>query len=103
MLRAISFRFQFIVPLCQVLDIGVTYSYVRYNPATSGIKSFSMNGGSGSVSVNFKSWLGGIADVGDYSKHNILGTGVSGSLSTYLFGPRVSVNRYAPSLKCWRA
>ena len=78
----------------QVIDVGVTYSYVRYNPATSGIKSFSMNGGSGSVAVNFKSWLSGVADIGGYSKHDILGNGVSGSLSTYLFGPRVSLNRY---------
>ena len=78
----------------QVIDVGVTYSYVRYNPATSGFKSFSMNGGSGSVAVNFKSWLSGVVDVGGYSKHNITGNGVDGSLSTYLFGPRVSVNRY---------
>jgi hypothetical protein len=74
----------------QTIDIGVSYSYVRYNPATAGFKSFSMNGGSGSVAYNFKSWLSGVADVGGYSKHNILGNGVDGSLSTYLFGPRVS-------------
>jgi outer membrane immunogenic protein len=78
----------------QVIDVGVTYSYVRYNPATSGIRSFSMNGGSGSVAVNFKSWLSGVVDVGGYSKHNVTGNGVDGSLSTYLFGPRVSLNRY---------
>jgi outer membrane immunogenic protein len=77
----------------QTIDIGVSYSYVRYNPATAGFKSFSMNGGSGSVAYNFKSWLSGVADVGGYSKHNILGNGVDGSLSTYLFGPRVSLNR----------
>jgi outer membrane protein with beta-barrel domain len=78
----------------QVIDVGVSYSYVRYNPATSGLKNFSMNGGSGSVALNFNSWLSGVADVGGYSKHNILGNGVSGSLSTYLFGPRVTLNRY---------
>jgi hypothetical protein len=78
----------------QVIDVAVSYSYVRYNPATSGIKNFSMNGGSGSVALNFNSWLSGVADVGGYSKHNILGNGVSGSLSTYLFGPRVTLNRY---------
>lgn len=26
----------------QVIDVGVTYSHVRYNPATSGIMSFSI-------------------------------------------------------------
>lgn len=89
MLRAISFRFQFIVPLCQVLDIGVTYSYVRYNPATSGTKSFSMNGGSGSVSVNFKSWLNGIADVGGYSN-----TTFSAPASAAVFRPTCSAHAF---------
>lgn len=77
----------------QVFDVGVTYSYVRYNPATSGIKNFSMNGGSGSVAVNFKSWLSGVADIGGYSKATPPTFG-SRTLSTYLFGPRVSINRY---------
>ena len=35
----------------QLIDVGVSYSYVRYNPGTQGIKGFSMNGGSGSVAV----------------------------------------------------
>jgi Outer membrane protein beta-barrel domain len=77
----------------QTIDVGVSYSYVRYNPATTGIKSFSMNGGSASVAYNFNNWLSGVADIGGYSKHNILGNGVNGTLSTYLFGPRVSLNR----------
>ena len=70
----------------QTIDVGVSYAYVRYNPATTGFKSFSMNGGSGSVAYNFNSWLSGVADVGGYTKHNIIGNGVDGSLSTYLFG-----------------
>ena len=78
----------------QTIDVGVAYSYVRYNPETPAFKSFSMNGGSASVAYNFNRWLSGVADIGGYSKHNILGNGVSGTLSTYLFGPRVSVNRY---------
>jgi hypothetical protein len=78
----------------QTIDVGVAYSYLRYNPATSGIKSFSMNGGSASVAYNFNNWLSGVADIGGYSKHNVVGNGVSGTLSTYLFGPRVSLNRY---------
>jgi Outer membrane protein beta-barrel domain len=77
----------------QSIDVSVAYSYVRYNPSTAGFKSFSMNGGSASVAYNFNNWLSGVADIGGYSKHNILGNGVSGTLSTYLFGPRVSLNR----------
>ena len=77
----------------QVIDVGVTYTYLRYNPATSGIKSFSMNGGSGSVAVNVKSWLSGVADIGGYSRATPPTLG-SRTLATYLFGPRVSINRY---------
>lgn len=77
----------------QVIDVGVTYTYVRYNPGTSDIKSFSMNGGSGSVAVNFRSWLSGVADIGGYSRATPPTLG-SRTLVTYLFGPRVSINRY---------
>jgi len=51
----------------QVID--VSYSYVRYNPAT-GFKSHSMKRGSGSVAVNFKSWLSGAADLGGYGRYS---------------------------------
>ena len=77
----------------QTIDVAVTYSYVRYKPATLGIRDFSMNGGSASVAYNFKSWLSGVADIGGYSKHDILGNGISGTLPTYLFGPRISIDR----------
>jgi len=77
----------------QIIDIGVTYSYARFYPATSGIKNFSMNGGSGSLAVNFKSWLSGVADIGGYSRATPPPFG-SRTLSTYLFGPRVSINRH---------
>src|SRR5260370_41581852 len=43
----------------QVIDVGVSYSSVRYNAATTGFNSHSMNGRSGSVAVNFNSWLSG--------------------------------------------
>lgn len=77
----------------QSIDVSVAYSYIRYNPETAGFKNFSMNGGSASVAYNVNRWLSGVADIGGYSKHDILGNGVSGTLSTYLFGPRVSLNR----------
>lgn len=80
-------------PERQVIDIGLTYSYVRYNPATSGTNSFSMNGGTGSVAVNIKSWLSGVADIGAYARSTSPAFG-SRAVSTYLFGPRVSLNRY---------
>ena len=72
------------------VDIFAGYSYFRENPSTSGVSSFSLNGGSVSAAYNVNSWLSGVADLGGYHNGNILGTNVSGTLSTYLFGPRVS-------------
>lgn len=75
----------------QVIDVGVSYSYVRDNPAT--INSHSLNGASGSVAINLKSWLSGVADFGGYSRYTPPTFG-SSTVSTYLFGPRVSLTRY---------
>jgi opacity protein-like surface antigen len=74
-------------------DLFAGYSYLHANPATSGISSFGMNGGSASLAYNPNNWLGAVADFGGYHANNILGTGVNGTLSTYLFGPRVSYRR----------
>jgi opacity protein-like surface antigen len=72
------------------IDIFAGYSYVRENPSTSGVSNFSLNGGSASVAYNVNSWLSGVADFGGYHNGNILGTTVDGTLSTFLFGPRIS-------------
>jgi outer membrane protein TolC len=39
------------------IDASVSYSYLRANPATSGIGGFNLNGGSASASYNFRDWL----------------------------------------------
>src|SRR4029077_1345139 len=70
------------------VDIFAGYSYVRENPSTSGAQSFSLNGGSASVTYHIKDWVSAVADFGGYHNGNILGSGVDGTLSTYLFGPR---------------
>src|SRR3981189_3049298 len=75
-------------------DIFAGYSYVRNNPSTSGVSSFGLNGGSASIAYNAKSWLSGVADFGGYHSGNILNPGKSGTLSTSLFGPRVSVRHF---------
>ena len=76
------------------LDVFVGYSYFRDNPSTSGVSSFNLHGGSASVAYNANRWLSGVADFGGYHANNILGTGVDGTLSTYLFGPRFSYRRH---------
>lgn len=72
------------------VDVFAGYSYVRENPSTSGVDSFSQNGGSASIAYNANNWLSAVADFGGYHNGDILNTGVDGTLSTYLFGPRVS-------------
>ena len=76
------------------VDIFAGYSYLRLNPRTAGVSSFNLNGGSASIAYNAKSWLSGVADFGGYSNGNILNTGINGTLSTYLFGPRVSYRHF---------
>ena len=76
------------------LDVFAGYSYVRENPATTGVRSFSLNGGSAQGIYHINDWLSGVADFGGYHNGNILGTGAEGTLSTYLFGPRVSYRSF---------
>lgn len=76
------------------VDIFAGYSYVRENPGPRSGDSFSLNGGSASVTYHIKDWVSGVADFGGYHNGNILGTGVDGTLSTYLFGPRFSYRSY---------
>jgi opacity protein-like surface antigen len=77
------------------VEVFAGYSYVRANPATAGTKGFSLNGGSASIGYNINNWLSGVADFGGYNDSNILGSGVNGTLATYLFGPRVSYRRFS--------
>src|SRR5256885_4703791 len=43
----------------QTVEVFAGYSYLRANPATSGVNGFSLNGGSASVSYNVNNWLSG--------------------------------------------
>lgn len=76
------------------IDIFAGYSYVRDNPSTSGVSGFNLHGGSASVAYNANHWLGAVADFGGYHANNILGSGIDGTVSTYLFGPRFSYRKY---------
>lgn len=75
------------------VDIFAGYSYLQANPGVSGVDSFHLHGGSASIAYNYRTWLSGVADFGGYNNGSVLGTGAGGTLSTYLFGPRVSYRR----------
>lgn len=76
------------------VDIFVGYSYLQANPGVTGVDAFHLHGGSASLGYNFTSHLSGVADFGGYTNGNILKTGTSGTVSTYLFGPRYSYRHF---------
>jgi hypothetical protein len=80
------------------IDASVSYSYLRANPAMTGLNDFNLNGGSASVAYNVKDWLSGVADFGGYHVGSANGVNVDGTLSTYLFGPRITyrTRRFSP-------
>src|SRR5262249_14256196 len=76
-------------------DLSAGYSYVHAHPGSSGVDGFDLHGGSASLASNANRWLSGVADFGGYHSGDISGSGVDGTLSTYLFGPRVSYRHQA--------
>lgn len=68
------------------------YSYMRANIVISGAL-FNLNGASGSVAYNVNNWLGVVADVGVYHQGSVTGSGLSLTLSSYQFGPRISLRK----------
>src|SRR5713226_5826321 len=76
------------------IDAFVGYSYLRANPATSGIGGFNLNGGSASAAYNFRDWLSGVADFGGYQVGKINSVNVDNHVTTYLFGTRVTYRGY---------
>jgi hypothetical protein len=71
------------------LDIFGGYSYMNSNIVVSGNR-FSLNGASGSVAYNFNKWIGAVADIGVYGQGNVASESRSLTISSFLFGPRVS-------------
>src|SRR6266852_9623554 len=75
------------------IDAFVGYSYLRANPATSGIGGFNLNGGSASASYNFRDWFSGVPDFGDYQVGKINSVNVDNHVLTYMFGPRFTYHK----------
>lgn len=76
------------------VDVFAGYSYVRANPATSGVDGFNMHGGSASLAWNANNWLGVVGEFGGYHSGEISGVSVDTNLYSYLFGPRVSYRKH---------
>lgn len=76
------------------VDVFAGYSYMRDNPGPTSGESFSLNGGSVSVDYHINGWLGAVADFGGYHNGDVRGTGMTGTLTTYMFGPRVTLRSF---------
>jgi outer membrane immunogenic protein len=71
-------------------EVAVGYTYVHTNAPPGGCGCFSMNGGSGSFGFHFKPGLTAVAEFGAVHASNVDSTGLDLTLTSFLFGPRVS-------------
>jgi hypothetical protein len=76
------------------VDVFGGYSFMRSNIVTTG-SLFSLNGGSGSVAYNLSNWLGIVGDFGFYEQGNAARLGKSLTLSSYQFGPHISIRAHS--------
>lgn len=76
-------------------DVSVEYSYLRANPATSGIPSFNANGGSASFAYNPSSSFGLMGEFSGYHIGSIGSATSNTNLFTYMFGPQVYFHHYS--------
>ena len=70
------------------------YNFVRIN-STSSISSYSANGGSSQVAINFSKYVGGVIDLGGYHNGEVNGYSIDNTIFSYLFGPRISVRNHS--------
>ncbi len=85
-------------------EIAGLYQYLNFSPG-EGFRNFGSQGASGAFTYNANDWLGLTAEIGGYHfKRQVLGTpdalgnvsveSISGSLQSYLFGPRVNFRHF---------
>jgi opacity protein-like surface antigen len=73
-------------------DVFLGYSFMRYNSAQS-VPAFTANGGLGTFGWNFNKYIGLEGELGGYHNGNINNHEFDTTTFSYLFGPRVSINR----------
>ena len=80
-------------------ELAGMYDYVNFSPGDP-FGNFNMQGGSGSFAYNASRWLGLVAEIGGYKGDRNLfpisgsNGGVSTTLNTYLFGPRLNWRKF---------
>jgi len=80
-------------------EIAGMYDYINYAPGNP-FSNFNNHGGSGSFAYNASRWLGLTGELGFYGFTRDLfpltgsNAGVHGSLTSFLFGPRLNLRKY---------
>jgi outer membrane protein OmpA-like peptidoglycan-associated protein len=80
-------------------EVALTYDFISFAPGNP-FANFNNHGGAGSFTYNFSKWLGLTGELGGYQfSRNLFpltGTNAeaSGSIVSYLFGPRLSWRRF---------
>ncbi|MGD0964668.1 MAG: hypothetical protein ABSA57_12300 [Candidatus Acidiferrales bacterium] len=75
------------------VEIFGGYSYMRSTTAVSGAP-INLNGASSAMGFYVKSWLGLVGDLGVYHQGDIAASGLSLTVSSYQFGPRVRLRNH---------
>ena len=75
-------------------EAGGTYNYVNFHPGTP-FNSYDSHGGSGFFTYNASRVLGLTGEVGGFNfERNLNGGQTRGSVTSYLFGPRLNLRRF---------
>lgn len=86
-----------------IVETAFQYQMLRVN-FSQNFPSFTANGGTGSVQVNFFNQVAGVLEVGAEYNGNIKGVPVSNTWMSYLAGPRISLvkrsKKIIPALEC---
>jgi OmpA family/Bacterial Ig domain len=73
-------------------ELSGMFQYINFNPGS--FNNFNTFGGTGSFTYNANKWLGLTAEIGGYHfKRQIVET-TSGSLQSYMFGPRLNLRHF---------
>jgi peptidoglycan-associated lipoprotein len=75
-------------------EVSAGYSWVHARAVTAMGCFFSMNGGSGSFAYCANDWFSVVGDFGGFTNGNVLKSGLSLTVYSYTFGPRVSIRKW---------
>lgn len=76
------------------VEVALGYSYVHSNAPPGGCGCFNLNGGSGGFAAYLGHGFSAVADVGGYFQNNVIGSGRSLRVETFLLGSRIASHHW---------